>query len=568
MRINHNIAALNTYQKLNQNNGLASKALEKLSSGQSINRAGDNAAGLAISEKMRGQIRGLDQAGANAKDAISLIQTAEGALGETHSLVQRMRELSVQAANDTNTTDDRGEIQKEIDQLVAEVDRIGNNTEFNTKKLLNQGNASVNAADQQNLMSSLKKWWLDEAENLVSASYGDLWGATPKVDLTVEFFNDASDQTAASVGGTATDMTLRINLAYAQPTDTQDGGTAPQYVDRVIAHEMTHAVMMATTNMSALPTWFIEGVAEFTHGGDERLESAMASLGSITGVVANFGTGVASDWDGSSDDYGSAYLAVRYMDRQIKGAGGAGVQDVLQYLATHAGSTLDDALGSVNTFAIFLDAAQFATHFSLAVNDASYGGLTNILLDAGAETDTGAAIGLDANGGAAKNAEDIMPESAGPGAPEMDQPMSHFNIIWPDLSASAAQSFSIQVGANTGQTMDIQTSDMRASALGLSGLKVDSRTAADAAISTCDTAIGQVSAERSRLGAYQNRLEHSIKNLETASENLTSSESRIRDVDMAKEMMQFTKTNILSQAAQSMLAQANQQPQNILKLLA
>ncbi|MDD4122153.1 MAG: hypothetical protein PHE94_04655, partial [Eubacteriales bacterium] len=151
MRINHNIAALNTYRQLSANNSSTQKSLEKLSSGLRINRAGDDAAGLAISEKMRGQIRGLNQASSNANDGISLIQTAEGALNETQSILQRMRELAVQSSNDTNTAEDRTEIQKEIDQLTQEIDRIGNSTEFNTKKLLNGGaavSASKSGADE------------------------------------------------------------------------------------------------------------------------------------------------------------------------------------------------------------------------------------------------------------------------------------------------------------------------------------------------------------------------------------------------------------------------------------
>jgi flagellin len=195
---------------------------------------------------------------------------------------------------------------------------------------------------------------------------------------------------------------------------------------------------------------------------------------------------------------------------------------------------------------------------------------TGVVLNAGAEADTGSATGADATStpANAKTAESIMPEAAGAGAAEVEQPMSGFNITWPDLADSAAQSFNIQIGANTGQSMGIQTSDMRASALGIASLNVNSHTAANAAIGSCDTAISRVSAERSRLGAYQNRLDHTIKNLESSSENLSSSESRIRDVDMAREMMQFTKTNILTQAAQAMLSQANQQPQGVLQLLA
>jgi len=278
MQINHNIAALNTYNKLNANQNATSKSLEKLSSGLKINKAGDDAAGLAISEKMRGQIRGLDQASANASDGISLIKTAEGGLNETHSILQRMRELAVQSANDTNTDDDRVEIQKEVGQLSAEITRIGNDTAFNTKSLLN------------------------------------------------------------------------------------------------------------------------------------------------------------GDADGVS-------------------------------------------------------------------------------------------------------------------------------------SGSSGASITIQVGANEDQSITLDIKDMRSDALGLSGVDVSTQSGANIAITTINDAITSVSSERATLGSKQNRLEHTINNLGASSENATAAESRIRDVDMAKEMMEFTKNNILTQAAQSMMAQANQQPQSVLKLL-
>ncbi|MCG3089597.1 flagellin [Sporosarcina cyprini] len=272
MRINHNIAALNTHRQLGANNTQASKNLEKLSSGLKINRAGDDAAGLAISEKMRGQIRGLDMASKNAQDGISLIQTAEGALNETHSILQRMRELAVQSANDTNTTSDRKELQKEVKQLTEEIDRIAKTTQFNTKTLMS----------------------------------GAFSGATK---------------------------------------------------------------------------------------------------------------------------------------------------------------------------------------------------------------------------------------------------------------------LTFHVGANAGQKVELNISRMTTSGLKVSGISISGQASADAAITTIQTAIDTVSAERSKLGAMQNRLEHTINNLGTSSENLTAAESRIRDVDMAKEMMEFTKNNILTQAAQAMLAQANQQPQGVLQLL-
>ncbi|AIQ26377.1 flagellin Hag [Paenibacillus sp. FSL H7-0737] len=297
MIINHNIAAMNTHRQLGVNTANTNKSVEKLSSGLRINRAGDDAAGLAISEKMRGQIRGLDMATKNAQDGISLIQTAEGALNETHSILQRMRELSVQSANDTNTASDRGELQKEVNELAKEITRISNTTEFNTKKLLD-GSAATGS------------------------------GVTSAADLTFH-------------------------------------------------------------------------------------------------IGANKGQNIT--------------LSIKAMD---------------------------------------------ATTLKVS----------------GASTANSSAV-------------------AGNGATTVD------------------------------------------------GIDISTQTAADAAITVINTAIETVSGERSKLGAYQNRLDHTINNLGTTSENLSAAESRIRDVDMAKEMMNQTKNNILAQAAQAMLAQANQQPQAVLQLL-
>ncbi len=298
MIINHNIAALNTYRQLSANQSLGSKSLEKLSSGLRINRAGDDAAGLAVSEKMRGQIRGLEQATRNAQDGISMLQTAEGALNETHSILQRMRELAVQAANDTNTSTDRTEMQKEVDQLAIEITRIANNTEFNTQNLLNGG---------------IKASGIGEATFQIGAN-------------------------------TSQSLSVSINAKDAK----------------------------------------------------------------TLGVAAS---------------------------------------------------------GSGNVAATFSSGTKTA-----------------------------------------------------------------------DAACTGGIDVSTQSGANT-------------------------------AITTIQTAIETVSSERAKLGAYQNRLEHTINNLGTASENLSAAESRVRDVDMAKEMVNFTKMNILQQAATAMLAQANQQPQNILQLL-
>lgn len=378
---------MNSHRQLNFNNTQSAKNMEKLSSGFRINRAGDDAAGLAISEKMRGQIRGLNMASKNAQDGISLIQTAEGALNETHAILQRMRELAVQSANDTNTESDRKELQKEINQLVAEIDRVGNTTEFNTQKLLN----------------------------------GD-----------------------------------RVGLV-----DQQDGSIAVQNNGR----------SSVTVNS----------------GAANSLAKALTAGGTITITRVNSASG--TDWFSISDP-------------------------------TNTGIVLDANTSAAKTVAV---AGQTLTITGL--------------------TDLGVGESVTLTFTAKQDAE-----------------------------TDVTKALSMQIGANTGQNMLIGINDMRAEALGVRGtdgkeIDITAADKASTAITTINSAIETVSGERSKLGAVQNRLEHTINNLGTASENLQAAESRIRDVDMAKEMMTFTKNNILTQAAQAMLAQANQQPQGVLQLL-
>ncbi|MCD3332089.1 flagellin [Clostridium botulinum] len=411
MIINHNMNAMNAHRQMGMNTVQSGKAMEKLSSGLRINRAGDDAAGLAISEKMRGQIRGLDQASRNSQDGISMIQTAEGALNETHSILQRMRELAVQASNDTNTTDDRGQLQKEINQLTSEINRIGNTTEFNTQKLLN-GNKAGEAVKEE-------KFTKDQAGEFsikfkAAPTNGEKYSINGK-----EYTIDA----ASTVKDLAT-LVTEVNKDAAltgKYTITADGADGIKFVQKKVATEKELAV-------------------------------------------------------------------------EVSG-------DIKEVVTTKAGEKSGD------------------------VKVAATDGKVNL-----------------------------------------------------------------QVGANENQSMTIDMKDMRANALGITGkgdnftknntvtdgtsdkvaekaLDVTSHANAEKAITAFDKAINAVSDQRSQLGAFQNRLEHTINNLGTSSENLQAAESRVRDVDMAKEMMNFSKNNILAQAAQAMLAQANQQPQGVLQLL-
>lgn len=282
MRINSNIMAVNTHRQLGINSGAGSKAIEKLSSGIRINRAGDDAAGLAISEKMRAQVRGLNQAARNAQDAISLIQTAEGAAGETHAILQRMRELAVQAATDTNTADDRSKLQAEVQQLRTEVDRIAHNTEFNTLKILNYGANVLNSADPNqaviDVLNGKVPGWINDAMVAINARFGIAHPDSPvQRPMLVEYVQAGTNTYAAAMGTLdASSLTLRINLDVVAP-----GGSliSEDALDGLVAHEIMHgyeytemANLLGGGGFTNAETWFMEGLSMLTQGATASLQ--------------------------------------------------------------------------------------------------------------------------------------------------------------------------------------------------------------------------------------------------------------------------------------------------------
>ncbi|KPU26427.1 flagellin protein FlaA [Caloranaerobacter sp. TR13] len=474
MRINHNIAALNTYSRLSAANFMQSKSLEKLSSGMRINRAGDDAAGLAISEKMRGQIRGLEQASRNAQDGISLIQTAEGALNETQAILQRMRELAVQAASDTNTSDDRAAIQKEIDQLVDEIDRIANTTEFNTKKLLT-GEIGLSTDDSQNIT------------NLSMKSTTKAGTITFTADATLA--KKATGQLTVAAG--ATQVATSDELIITVNGKTYNIGTTAGQSYEDLAKQITNTVdgLVATWDASANQIKFETELAN----ADQTFTVAEKTAGSLDGAT-DFTAGTATnDIDTSVSRNGS------------DGTNASGLATAGEATFSYYGNTVTVTGGT-----------------------GGFEGLTFTL-----QADEGSTTTATVSG-------------------------SKIYI---------SNQLTMQIGANEGQEMSININAMDSTNLNVSNLDVSTTTGASSAITKIDSALQTVSSERAKLGAYQNRLEHTINNLGTASENLTASESRIRDVDMAKEMMEFTKNNILQQAATAMLAQANQMPSGVLQLL-
>ncbi|WP_339311031.1 flagellin [Paenibacillus sp. FSL k6-2145] len=559
MIINHNIAALNTHRQLSANTANTNKNIEKLSSGLRINRAGDDAAGLAISEKMRGQIRGLDQASRNAQDGISLIQTAEGALNETHSILQRQREIANQSANGTNTDSDRQALQDEMNQLTSEINRIGNTTEFNTQKLL-QGDGKTNltgtgvAKDGFVSGGETNRTQAAQTLTLVEGAVDD------KISLTINgqeisYTLTADDATAiAAAGGTEDEATAAAFTAGLQKAidanETLKGNytVAATGADVKIAAvttenggkfdgaqgNMTAATFTGTTGLIGAGAAADVGTTTYTPAKGELDFSSITTAAQATSLV---GTGVTIN--GQQVEFYDATKGA------YEGKGlGVNISAAANATGTITGNDITDAI--VATLANKIEGVTLSSV-------ANSGKLT---VTANAKGEAGNGITLK-DGGVQKNFET-----------------------------------SFQIGANTGQSMSLAIGDMRSSALGITGkagdagftkentvtdgtndvkgeaaLNISTKEGAAAAIAVLDKATATVSSERSKLGAVQNRLEHTINNLGTASENLTAAESRIRDVDMAKEMMSQTKNNILAQAAQAMLAQANQQPQGVLQLL-
>ncbi|MBU3214279.1 flagellin [Clostridium estertheticum] len=460
MIINHNLGGMNATRNMGINSSNASKSMEKLSSGLRINKAGDDAAGLAISEKMRGQIRGLDQASSNAQDGISMIGTGEGALNETTSILQRMRELAVQGSNDTNTTEDRTQIQKEMNQLTSEVTRIGANTEFNGQKLLN-GTAGVTKAGVTTTTSAIT------AVTAVDAVVG-VTGVAAVAGVT----------TAAAVG--TTDIVVDgVTLTY-----NATGGGVTNFKDA------TELLTLINTNTPAL-----SGKYTATTSGTDLVLTQKATKESPTAPVIT-GAGAVT-------------------------TGTAGVTAVTAVTAAAAVVGVDGALagtattGATSSFTFQIGANQ-SQQFTATISDMR-----------------SASLGIAGTAGAT---------AAGVAS-----------------TAVAGASF-VATGDVSNNLSDTTTTTEHA-------LDISTSSKATAAIKVLDAATASVSGERAKLGAYSNRLEHTIANLGTSSENLTSAESRIRDVDMAKEMSTFSKNNILNQAAQAMLVQANQQPQQVLALL-
>lgn len=482
MVVQHNLTAMNANRMLGLTTGKQTKATEKLSSGYRINRAADDAAGLSISEKMRKQIRGLDQASTNAEDGVSCVQTAEGALNEVQDMLQRMNELAVQAANGTNSQSDRAYIQSEIDQLITEIDRVSETTKFNETYLLKGDGVGgkyvdMGAIDDSNCTSLSVK----------NNQSGDVTGQDYKTDRDAVLVagNDVK------YGKNATETIVVAGMAY----------DLKEYKDL------------------------------------DELAGAISSNKKVNSVELQYKNGVTAVAVDSKDDF---TLTNTNKTTTVSG-------DITFKVSSNYTGASKTASIEIN------DADKMTVKFSLA---------TKVGKDGGLEFDEHTTI---------NNIKSTL-EAKGYSYTETDGVFVVRTQATMTINAASQVDdlkFNLHVGADGTSTnkIEVKVVALSADGLGVSGLNVESEKNATDAINIIADALQTVSKQRSDLGAAQNRLEHTISNLDNIVENTTAAESRIRDTDMAEQMVQYSNLNILAQAGQSMLAQANQSNQGVLSLL-
>ncbi len=558
MKINHNISALKANVQLNKNDGAMSKSLEKLTSGFKINHASDDPAGMAISRKMKAQIRGLEKASSNAADGISVIQTAEGALEEVSSCLQRMNELAVQAANGTYTTDDRNAIQLEIDQLNEEIQRISDTTEFNTKKLLD------GSVDRKSYTDSL---------DVKIIAIADEVAASDKYHITVE-----EDPRQAVVLGQSMKKNIKLadNIFDIDQNDKNKKQEAAITVNgqTILINETDtyNSVyeklrdLCSSIDINCFVTDMKDGTDPITGAAiiepydykPENYESAGYQIGKIGEYPKDANKQQALVF--VSELYGSnQQVTVTCNDKDIAKKLGIYTKldangNVLDDSTTLEGKGVD-AKVSVNNKAAENAFAETATVFS-------DGEVVRITDNSGFEIkfevapNTTGTIFKDTQGG--NNANGKLPKY------DKDNLKNNKDVR---LTVLEAGEMSLHIGANAYQTMKVTIPAVTPKTLGVNIVNIRTKEGAEKAIDMIGDAIVNLSTTRAKLGAYENRLEHAISNLDTTNENMTESLSRIEDTDMAKEMANYTQYSVLVQAGTSMLAQANERPQNILSLL-
>lgn len=560
MRINTNINAIMIRNELSSHNKSIDTSTERLSSGKRINRAADDAAGLAISERMTSDIKGSAQAIRNAIDGISFMQTAEGALSQINNMLQRSRELVLQGANGTNSAVNKAIIQQEVEQISMGIKDILRGTSFNNQ------DAFVDAASLEG-KEALEFWlensWIPESSRLIEDHFG-LNAKGSRIELTYE--GDGPGGASASVSWTTTvpASNLKLNIDLADfPLSGYPSGDGNTEQDRIIAHEVVHGVMAVNMNMSALPGWFTEGAAEIIHGADERVIGDIAGAGSISNLftTANLApAAVGSPGSGTNPNanpsrgYSVGYVAVKLLDQAIKDNGKSdGLKAMMADLQT---KTSSGSLGAISDFEDSILSLTGASAFYTSVTSISTVAdlqAANVNLS---DSDTGSIHGSD-YGNESKSALDVISNEA-----VADDPN---DLQITGLSEATEQTqIGFQLGSTRASRIVMDKILVNVDAISVQGIEV---TDPPDALEKLDLALKTVAEHQGRLGALQNRLGHSVNNLRVFNEQTSTERSVIVDADFAKETTSLSRSQVITQAAQAMLSQANSTPQQVLSLL-
>lgn len=581
--INTNTTSMFLQRQLTDNSNKLSVSFARLSSGMRINSAADDAAGLQISNKLTSQVNGLAVAQRNANDGVSLAQTTEGALEEVTNILFRLRDLSLQASNGVLSPDDKAALNKESEQLKQELDRINKTTTFGGNTVFDQidrvGLGGANEAER-NILGILQSGVLAESENIIQSVLG-LSGDGAKFKIDLENVDGVGGKLASVSflgGATGTELVMTIDL---DDFSTLDANKVKQ-LKSTLLHEMTHAVMANQMDLTSVPIWFTEGTAEAVSGADDRVAADIGSFGltnlrnqtdsifaAIPGTAPITGIQIAGVYSGG-------YIAMRFLEDRI---GEAGIKTVMASLA--AGNTFDGALAAQGTFA---DNATLRTALMTGTNFEDF--VTANINTANA--DNGAFGGLDAAGGPSRE-ETIVGASSAKTTANFDSyfvngdddtdptdfasgtnwdPTSFNEVALEDYSTSvtiSGKTTSFQIGADAEQTLSVKVAGFSSDNLGLDA--VDLVTDSQYSTTLIDSALQFVDNQRTHLGAFINRLEHTMSNLNNIQVNVMASRSRIQDTDFAYETAQLTSQQIKQQATTAMMSHANAMPELMLKLL-
>ena len=569
MRIQHNILAMNAYRNYTNNVSALGKNLERLSSGYKINRAGDDAAGLAISEKMRAQITGLDAASKNVKDGISLVKTAEGAMQEIQDMLNRMDYLATQSANGTYDNDtDRAALQKEVDQLKSEINRIAESANFNGIKLLDGSlDTTVKVAGATDVsVTVLADGQLGQESQAgvysVDFSNVEVTSSTDGNELTVTVFGETLTVTVNTETLTGEDLAQKFAAAWDATMQTK---WKDDYGFTMNA-EANGSKLTFTMDKAPTKEWVPTSVDA------SKLSFKYSTLGDITGNNAEEVqiTVVKEAIDSSKGRmYGQASFDLSDI---VKDGATLTIGDQTYVFAVGAKSKYKDMENVIDLTDRESDASDLV---KLAGQRLSTAAANNSMFKVGSSLKDGI-ITITEKEGAVDYAVNNLAGSDGKGSKGVKGTLNATANDWAGLVKSGTvdvahmgTALNLQIGdtSDSYNQMKVKVGDMHARALGIADLDISNAESAAAAIQTIRNAINQVSSVRGDLGATQNRLEHTQNNLSVMAENIQDAESTIRDTDVAEEMMSYVKNNILVQSAQAMLAQANQVPQGVLQLL-